>query len=51
MIRFYLLFLLTPLLPAQPVFTDVFPPDEYAARRARVMAKIGDAVMNFSNPG
>lgn len=32
-----------PLL-AQPVFTDVFPPDEYAARRARVMAKIGDGV-------
>ena len=31
-------------LVAQPVFTDVFPPDEYAARRARVMAKIGDAV-------
>ena len=29
---------------AQPVFTDVFPPDEYAARRAKVMAKIGDAV-------
>src|SRR6516165_5308690 len=31
-------------LTAQPVFTDVFPPDEYAARRARVMAKIGDAI-------
>src|SRR5258705_10951484 len=31
-------------LVAQPVFTDAFPPDEYAARRARVMAKIGDAV-------
>src|SRR5204862_5547675 len=31
-------------LAAQPVFTDVFPPDEYAARRARVMAKIGDGV-------
>ena len=31
-------------LAAQPVFTDVFPPDEYAERRARVMAKIGDAV-------
>jgi Xaa-Pro aminopeptidase len=29
---------------AQPVFTEVFPPDEYAARRARVMAKIGDGV-------
>src|SRR2546426_9626972 len=31
-------------LIAQPVFTDVFPPDEYAVRRARVMAKIGDGV-------
>src|SRR6266567_756922 len=29
---------------AQPVFTDVFPPEEYAARRARVMQKIGNAV-------
>lgn len=28
----------------QPVFTDVFPPEEYAARRAKVMAQIGDAV-------
>src|SRR5436190_23107252 len=41
--RFYLFLLILPL-PAQPVFTDVFPPDEYAARRARVMAKIGDGV-------
>jgi Xaa-Pro aminopeptidase len=31
-------------LAAQPVFTDVFPPDEYATRRARVMAKLGDGV-------
>src|SRR5215467_1395294 len=31
-------------LAAQPVFTDVFPPEEYAARRARVMARIGDGV-------
>jgi Xaa-Pro aminopeptidase len=31
-------------LAAQPVFTDVFPPDEYASRRARVMAKIGESV-------
>src|SRR6516162_7100815 len=31
-------------LTAQPVFTDIFPLDEYAARRARVMARIGDAV-------
>jgi Xaa-Pro aminopeptidase len=29
---------------AQPVFTDVFPPAEHAARRARVMQKIGDGV-------
>jgi Xaa-Pro aminopeptidase len=29
---------------AQPVVTDVFPPKEYAARRAGVFAKIGDAV-------
>ena len=31
-------------LAAQPVFTDVFPPVEYAARRARVMEKLGDGV-------
>ena len=35
--------LLSPLA-AQPVFTDVFPPEEYAARRARVMQKIGEGV-------
>src|SRR5207249_3594571 len=35
---------LWPLLLAQPVFTDVFPPDEFASRRARVMERIGDAV-------
>lgn len=29
---------------AQPVFTDIFPPEEFAARRARVMEKIGDGV-------
>jgi Xaa-Pro aminopeptidase len=29
---------------AQPVFTNVFPAEEYAVRRARVMEKIGDAV-------
>src|SRR5262249_50730791 len=27
---------------AQPVFTDAFPPEEYAARRSRLLAKIGD---------
>ncbi len=31
-------------LAAQPVITDVFPPEEYAARRARVMQKIGGGV-------
>ena len=31
---------------AQPVFrgTEIFPPEEFAARRAKVMAQIGDAV-------
>jgi Xaa-Pro aminopeptidase len=31
---------------AQPVFrgSEIFPPEEYAARRAKVMAQIGDAV-------
>jgi len=33
------------VLPAaQPVFTDVFPPEEFASRRAQVMERIGDAV-------
>ncbi len=36
-------FVASPLRP-QPVFTDVFPPAEYAARRARVMQKIADGV-------
>ena len=42
--RSLLVFLIASCAPAQPVFTDVFPPDEYAGRRAQVMAKIGDAV-------
>src|SRR5262245_40376413 len=29
---------------AQPVFTDIFPPEEFAARRAKVMEQIGDGV-------
>jgi Xaa-Pro aminopeptidase len=29
---------------AQPLFTTAFPPEEFAARRARVMAAIGDGV-------
>jgi len=28
----------------QGVFTDIFPPDEFAQRRAKVMSEIGDAV-------
>jgi Xaa-Pro aminopeptidase len=32
------------LLVAQPVFTKVFPPSEYAARRASVMKAIGNGV-------
>src|SRR5215469_10075369 len=31
-------------LAAQPVFTNVFPPEEHAARRAKVVEKIGDGV-------
>lgn len=29
---------------AQPLFTDVFPPEEFAERRARVMEEIGDGI-------
>jgi Xaa-Pro aminopeptidase len=29
---------------AQPILTDIFPPEEFAARRARVMAQIGEGV-------
>lgn len=29
---------------AQPVFTEIFPSEEFAARRARVLEKIGDGV-------
>jgi Xaa-Pro aminopeptidase len=38
--------LLSALPSAQPVFTgpEIFPPEEFAARRAQVMAQIGDAV-------
>ncbi len=31
-------------LAGQPWFSDVFPPEEYAARRARVMEQIGDGI-------
>ncbi|MBO0727063.1 MAG: aminopeptidase P N-terminal domain-containing protein [Blastocatellia bacterium] len=39
-----LLITLSASLFSQPVFTDVFPPAEFAARRARVMAQIGEGV-------
>jgi Xaa-Pro aminopeptidase len=29
---------------AQPVITDIFPPEEFATRRAKVMSQIGDGV-------
>jgi Xaa-Pro aminopeptidase len=32
------------LAAQRPVFTDAFPPQEFAARRARVMEKVGDGV-------
>src|SRR3954464_2943076 len=40
------LVLLAAVPRAQPVFTgaEIFPPEEFAARRARVMDKIGDGV-------
>lgn len=40
----FLLVILNLVGRAQPVFTDIFPPEEYAARRARVLEKIGDGV-------
>lgn len=40
---FALLVLALPAV-AQPVFTNVFPPEEYLARRSKVMVQIGDAV-------
>jgi Xaa-Pro aminopeptidase len=39
-----LLITLSASLFAQPVFTDIFLPEEFAARRAKVMAQIGDGV-------
>lgn len=42
---FALLLALTPSAQIpQGVFTDIFPPDEFAARRARVLEAIGDGV-------
>src|SRR6267143_2122738 len=39
-------FLMALPMAAQPVFNghEIFPPEEFAARRARVMAKIGEGV-------
>jgi Xaa-Pro aminopeptidase len=46
--KFIFYLIVTPLITApvlaQPVFTDIFPPDEYAARRARVIEQIGSGV-------
>ena len=39
-----LLIALSSVLFAQPVFSDIFPSEEFAARRAKVMAQIGDGV-------
>jgi Xaa-Pro aminopeptidase len=41
MTRYLLLLTLLAPAAAQPVFTNVLPPDEFASRRARVMEKIG----------
>jgi Xaa-Pro aminopeptidase len=42
--NFGLLVALCGPLAAQPVFPTAFPPQEYAARRAKVMERIGDGV-------
>ena len=39
-----LLSLLAIRLSAQPVFTNIFPPEEFAARRAKLLEQIGDGV-------
>lgn len=43
-LAFTLFLLLSIDLFAQPVFTDIFPPAEFAARRAKVMQQIGDGL-------
>jgi len=45
-LRSLVLLACAPLLLAQPVFrgSEIFPPEEFAARRAQVMAQIGDGV-------
>lgn len=42
-LRWFLLAIALPIC-AQPVFTDIFPPEEYAARRSAIMEQIGDGV-------
>ncbi len=37
-------FLIAAPVAAQPVFTDIFPPDEFAARRTAVLKEIGNGV-------
>src|SRR6185295_3142425 len=39
-----LLTLLGTALAAQPLFNNIFPPEEFAARRAKLMEQIGDGV-------
>ena len=41
---FLFLFLINAGSFAQPVFTDIFPAEEFAARRARVIDQIGEGV-------
>jgi len=45
-LRWLVLLACASVLGAQPVFrgTEIFPPEEFAARRAQVMAQIGDGV-------
>ena len=38
------LVVMSALLYAQPVFTGIFPPEEFAARRTKLMEQIGDGV-------
>ena len=41
--RYLFLLAIAGVAAAQPVFTGIFPPEEFALRRSRVMEKIGDA--------
>lgn len=45
------LLLLAQVAGAQPLFTDVFPPEEFAARRARVTEHIGDGIVVLQGAG